>query len=132
MAVMRLPSDPPLPGEWFCFPQSVILVDPHADPAKEHRWIVVGNGYINVDIPVLLRSTKSGYGGIRHEAHNGSCSYPSCRIDEQGWISDLHNVHLKSFIPERKSCDEPSVNIIEQAMAKADQVRRFPKTRKSK
>ena len=37
------------------------------------RNLEVG-GLITSDIPVLLRSTKSRYRGIQHDAHNSDCS----------------------------------------------------------
>lgn len=129
---MKLLSDPPLPGEWFCFPQTVLRVAKYApDPeAYEHRWIVAGRGFLDIDIPVLLRSTKSEYGGIPHEAHNCSCSSPNCRIDKRGWIRELRHLGSGEFIPERYSCDEPNEDIVDRVMAEAARMRKPPRTRK--
>lgn len=135
---MRLSSHPPKTGEWFCFPQSVIRMDPYAPDEKEHRWIVVGRGIIDAVIPVLLRSTSPGYEGIPHEAHDGTCGVPDCRIDLPGWISARRSIEEEEFILERRSCLEPREEIIEKVrerayqLGKADQIRIFPRTRKNK
>lgn len=136
---MQSSPDPPLPGAWFCFPQSVVRVDKYAPPEKEHRWMVVGRGSLHAgNIPVLLRSTSPGYEGIPHEAHDGACGAPDCRIDLPGWISARRSVKKAEFVPERKSCDEPSEEIIEKAkerayqLGRANQKRRSPRTRARK
>ena len=128
---MRLPSDPPRPGEWFCLPQSVVLVDKY-NLDKEHRWIVAGSGVIKAKVPALLRSTKSGYGGIQHEAHNGTCGSATCQINELGWISDLEKIGASHFKLERRSCYEPCEEIIEKVMQRADHMDRSRRTRKSR
>ena len=70
-------------GDWFCFPQSVLRMDRSAPPTKQHRWMVVGSGFVSRLPLVVLRSTKP-YGGIQHPPHDGDCGSVSCRIDESG------------------------------------------------
>lgn len=112
----------------------MVLVDRY-NLDKEHPWIVAGSGVIDADVHILLRSTKCGYGGIQHEPHNGACGVTTCRINERGWISDLHTIESKHFILERKSCKEPCEKIIEYAMQQVyrktiQKDRRHNKTRK--
>lgn len=96
-------------------------MDEHAPDRKEHRWIVAGNGIVHArDIPVLLRSTSPGWGGIPHDEHNGTCGTQNCRIDLPGWITAFKRIPKAEFSPERKSCNEPDDEIIEKVMKVAN------------
>lgn len=121
----------PSVGGWFCFPQTVVRIDPKAPDTKEHRWIVVGNGIIHTDPPVVLRSTKP-YGGLSHARHDGACGTPECRIDRPGWIrtTEVRTVPSSEFTADRMSCHEPNSDLIEELMGRARQRPRRAGTRR--
>lgn len=118
----------PAAGDWFCFPQSVVRMDRHAKPTKEHRWIVAANRPNEVAYPCVLRSTKNygKYSGIPHPPHMDSCGEAACRIDRDGWIrrDELRFIPQKYFTADRKSCKEPDESVIAKVMQLSDAYRR--------
>lgn len=113
---MAAPIRPSL-GDWFCFPQSVVRIDRKAPTTKEHRWIVASYLPNGLEFPVVLRSTKPGFGGTRHSAHRGRCDVPesACRIDEVGWIRHETTAEVRGseFTRGRWSCHEPDEEVHE-------------------
>ena len=122
---MPAPMTPRL-GDWLCLPQSVALVDRHAPSTKEHRWIVASHLRYRMEFPVILRTTKSGYGGTHHPPHRSRCGVDGCRIDEYGWISDerTDNVPVSEFTLGRWSCREPDEEVRALAMETLEKVHR--------
>lgn len=105
----------PQVGDWFCLPQSVVLVDERAPAEKEHRWIIASSRDYEAAYPSLLRTTKPAYGGTSHLPHNGSCGADDCRIDLPGWIIDdwMSNIPKHALAPARLSCREPEDKVKE-------------------
>lgn len=71
-----------------------------------------------VRFPVVLRSTKSGYGGTSHPPHDGSCGVVDCRLDRHGWISHEKTARIPAseLTASRWSCREPDLDIHELVM----------------
>ena len=114
----------PVAGDWFCFPQSVVCMDKHAPPTKEHRWIVAAAKWPNdLEYPCVLRSTQDWQqSDILHPPHQGSCRGVACRINKKGWIrrDAMQFILQRHFTPDRKSCKEPDEEVIEQVMKLAE------------
>ncbi len=124
----------PRVGDWFCFPQSVVRIDSRAPDKKEHRWIVVSSGIIDLNPQVVLRSTQDWgeSGGIPHALHDGACGVRMCRIDRPGWIRtrETRKVSDREFISARKSCREPDLDLVDELMKGAQQSSRRAAPRK--
>jgi len=121
-------------GDWFCLPQTVVCVDRYTSvPAdKEHRWIVAGSGTLGLTYPVVLRSTQSWSGCRDHEAHDGRCGSAKCRIDVRGRIGGkVENAPTRDLTEERRSCHEPSDEVIGWVMGHADRTWRERRARRS-
>ena len=99
-------------GDWIVLSDQVTNWGSR-DSDKQHRFIVVTERL--GQLVVLGRSTdRENYGGLRHAAHKGLCSEPTCKIDIEGRISDdpIRPIDLR-HIGDGWSCHEPSEEVLE-------------------
>ena len=103
-------------GEWHLIPQTVIEVAAHYPPHVTHRWMVASRAYAG-ELPLVLRTTKAGFGDTPHEAHDTQHA-TQCGINQPGWLcrpAQRHQANVTSSATF--SCHEPDDAVRETVMS---------------
>lgn len=107
-------ADTPTPGDWFLLTEADSGLAPHKGPGAWHPFLVK-TSWPGPRVTLLPRSTTWPEGRL-HGAHRGACGSPTCRIDEDGRISDTKLVQVDVSKLTEYSCTEPDDDVVEWAM----------------
>ena len=95
-------------------PDKISGILTYKDPDKARPCLITSLAGFRVSI--LPRTTQGGADREPHPAHNGTCGYQTCRLDQPGNIrTELRSVDGSQLTDY--SCREPNDDIIEWAMS---------------